>query len=216
MVLALVAGAVVGEDGSAWVWGRRKGRHAPRAASSAALGVAISRGGTATKAAVIYIHALGPWDKPRGVARLCALDGAVRGHRPWWAVWVWRWAVAVTFGVAAFGVAISRGGTTTKAAVIYIHALGPWDKPRGVARVRGGVGWSCDCGDCCARGDEGDGGAGGGGGDGDGDGDGGGDGEGDGDGEWEESGVDGGEWEVGVGACGRCVAWAAAHRAVGP
>ena len=48
---------------------------------------------------------------------MCALDGAVRGHRPWWAVWVWRWAVAVTFGVAALGVAVLRG-------ILFVLAIG--------------------------------------------------------------------------------------------
>ena len=57
MVLALVVGAIVEEDGSAWVWGRREGRHAPWAASSAALGVAILRGMNYYKAAVISFSA---------------------------------------------------------------------------------------------------------------------------------------------------------------
>ena len=153
MVLVLVTGAVVEEDGSAWVWGRREGRHAPWAASSAALGVAVLRG--------MNYYQGGGDPNSLGFVASPPEDGA-------WAWW-------------------RRG--------------------------------SCDCGDCCARGDGGEDGEGGegegeGGGGGDGDGDGEGDGEGE--GELAEASVDGGEWEVGVGACGRSVAWAAAHRAVGP
>ena len=218
MVLVLVTGAVVEEDGSAWVWGRREGRHAPWAASSAALGVAILRGMNHYQGGCDPFIALGSWRRPRRVVRLCAQDGAVRGHRPWWAVWVWRWAVAVTFGVAALGVAVLRG-------MNYYQGGGDPNSLGFVASPPEDGAWawwrrgSCDCGDCCARGDGGEDGEGGegegeGGGGGDGDGDGEGDGEGG--GELAEASVDGGEWEVGVGACGRSVAWAAAHRAVGP
>ena len=182
----------------------------------AALGVAILRGMNYYQGGCDLFIALGPWRRPRRVVRLCAPDGAVRGHRPWWAVWVWRWAVAVTFGVAALGVAVLRGMNYYQGGCDHFLALGPWRRPRRMARGRGGVGGSCDCGDCCAGGEAGDGGGGEGEGDGEGVGAGDGDGDGDGDGEWAESGVDGGEWEVGVGACGRSVAWAAAHRAVGP
>ena len=218
MVLVLVTGAVVEEDGSAWVWGRREGRHAPWAASSAALGVAVLRGmnyyqGGGDPNSLGFVAS-----PPEDGAFVCAPDGAVRGHRPWWAVWVWRWAVAVTFGVAALGVAVLRGMNYYPGGCDPFIAWGPWRRPRRMARWRGDVGWSCDCGDGCARGDDGGGGGGegegGGGGDGDGDGDGEGDGEGE--GELAEASVDGGEWEAGVGACGRSVAWAAAHRAVGP
>ena len=130
MVLVLVTGAVVEEDGSAWVWGRREGRHAPWAASSAALGVAILRGMNHYQGGCDPFIALGSWRRPRRVVRLCAQDGAVRGHRPWWAVWVWRWAVAVTFGVAALGVAVLRGMNYYQGGCDPFFALGSWRRPR--------------------------------------------------------------------------------------
>ena len=140
MVLVLVTGAVVEEDGSAWVWGRREGRHAPWAASSAALGVAVLRGmnyyqGGGDPNSLGFVAS-----PPEDGAFVCAPDGAVRGHRPWWAVWVWRWAVAVTFGVAALGVAVLRGMNYYQGGCDPFLALGSWRRPRRMARGRGGVG----------------------------------------------------------------------------
>ena len=110
MVLALVAGGVVVEDGLArWVrW--QSGRRAPWAASSAALGVAVSDSECVhSQADVIHFIA---WlaHELRGTVRLCALDGAVWGRRPWWAVWlvVWRVVVAVDAAVT-FDVAVLDG-----------------------------------------------------------------------------------------------------------
>ena len=119
MVLALVAGGVVVEDGLArWVrW--QSGRRAPWAASSAALGVAVPDSECVhSQADVIHFIA---WlaHELRGTVRLCALDGAVWGRRPWWAVWlVVRRVVVAVDAAVTFGVAVLDGeGVVPKGAV---------------------------------------------------------------------------------------------------
>ena len=217
MVLALVAGGVVVEDGLArWVrW--QSGRRAPWAASSAALGVAVPDSECVhSQADVIHFIA---WlaHELRGTVRLCALDGAVWGRRPWWAVWlVVRRVVVAVDAAVTFGVAVLDGeGVVPKGAVSLWGAwpggcdlffslaapvlVGSVCLDDGVRRSRGARGGAGE--------GEGEGGDGGGGCEGGG--------EGEGEGEWEElSAGDGGPT---VGACGRCVARAAAtHREVGP